>query len=319
MLTGADNSPVVGEAYKGVYSAIAWTGVPLWAKYFFQMVFVAVGATIVSVAVAEMIKFSAFFIFAFVMAAVIYPITGHWVWGGGWLGSLATPMIDFAGSTVVHSVGGWAALAGVLLLGPRIGKYAKDGTVHPIPGHSMTSATIGAFILWFGWFGFNPGSAMAVAPDTISTIAVTTNTAAAAAVISSALTAWILLRKPDLSMILNGALAGLVAITAPCASVSVGGSAIIGLIAGVIAVFGIILFDKLRLDDPVGALTVHLLNGIWGTLAVGLFALEGGLFYGGGFAQLWTQIIGIVSIGAFTFIVSLIVWFVIKSTIGLRV
>lgn len=319
MVGGADNSPATGDAYRGVYSSIAWAGVPLWAKFFFQMVFCAVGATIVSGVVAERIKFSAFLIFAFIITAFLYPITGHWVWGGGWLSQLDKPMIDFAGSTVVHSVGGWAALAGVLILGPRIGKYGKDGSIHPIPGHSLTSAVIGTMVLWFGWFGFNPGSAMAVIPGDIARIAVTTNSAAAAAGITSALLAWFALKKPDLSMILNGILAGLVAITAPCAAVSVGGAVIIGIVAGVLAVYGIIFFDKMRIDDPVGALTVHLLNGIWGTIAVGLFAVDGGLFYGGGFAQLGSQLLGIVSIGAFTFIASLVVWLVIKATVGVRV
>jgi len=324
-LSGPDNSPQTGEAYSGVYSAISWAGVPLWAKFFFQMVFVAVGATIVSGVVAERIKFVSFVIFAFIISGIIYPITGHWVWGGGWLAQLG--MWDFAGSTVVHSVGGWAALAGVILLGPRIGKYKKDGGVNPIPGHNMIAATIGTFILWFGWFGFNPGSVMAASWGDISRIAVTTNSAAAAATVSATILSWVVLKKPDLTMILNGCLSGLVAITAPCAFVSVGSSVIIGLIAGVLAVFGILFFDKVRIDDPVGALTVHLLNGIWGTLAVGLFAQDAimpgttgdGLLFGGGVKLVWAQFVGIVAVGAFTFVLSFIAWFVIKSLIGLRV
>jgi len=324
-VSGADNSPATGEAYQGIYGAISWTGVPLWAKFFFQLVFAGTAATIVSGAVAERIKFKSFIVFSFIIIAIMYPITGHWIWGGGWLAGLG--MWDFAGSTVVHSVGGWAALAGVIVLGPRIGKYAKDGSVHPIPGHSMTVATIGAFVLWFGWFGFNPGSTMAAAWNDISRIAVTTNSAAAAAAFSATIVSWVLLKKPDLSMILNGCLCGLVAITAPCAFVSVGSSVIIGLIAGGLAVLGVLFFDRVKVDDPVGALTVHLMNGIWGTLAVGLFAQDimmpgttgNGLLYGGGGKLLFAQFVGVVSVGAFTLGVGLIAWGIIKVIIGVRV
>ena len=228
-LTGADNSPATGDAYQGVYSALNWTGTPLSAKFFFQLVFAGTAATIVSGAVAERIKFAAFFLFSFIMVGFVYPFAGHWIWGGGWLAKLG--MLDFAGSTVVHSIGGWAAFAGIIMLGPRIGKY-KDGRPVAIPGHSMTSAAIGVFVLWFGWFGFNPGSTMAADWASIAHIAVTTNTAAATASISALLTAWWLLGKPDLGMTLNGGLAGLVAITAPCAFVSVGSSFVIGIIAG---------------------------------------------------------------------------------------
>lgn len=255
----------------------------------------------------------------------MYAVTGHWVWGGGWLAKLG--MWDFAGSTVVHSVGGWAALAGILVLGPRIGKYRKDGSVNPIPGHNLTAATIGVFVLWFGWFGFNPGSTMAAAWGDIARIAVTTNSAAAAAVFSATIVSWIVLKKPDLTMILNGCLCGLVAITAPCAFVSVGSSVIIGLIAGVLAVAGVLLFDKLKLDDPVGALTVHLMNGVWGTLAVGLFAQDvilpnttgDGLFFGGGLRLFTAQLIGVLAVGAFTLSVGLIAWHIIKLVMGIRV
>lgn len=323
---GADNSPATGDAYSGVYSAIAWATVPLWAKFFFQLVFAGTAATIVSGAVAERIKFLSFVVFCFLMVGLLYPVTGHWIWGGGWLASLG--MWDFAGSTVVHSVGGWAALAGVLLLGPRIGKYTLDGQVLPIPGHNMTSATLGVFVLWLGWFGFNPGSTMALDAKAIAHICVTTNTAAAAASLGALLTAMLLLGKPDLSMILNGCLAGLVAITAPCAWVSVGSSFIIGLIAGVLVVVSVLLFDRWKIDDPVGALSVHLVCGVFGTLAVGLFAdsstspLTGpanGLFFGGGFTQLWLQLVGVAAVGAYTFTVSLIAWALIKAVIGLRV
>lgn len=325
-VNGADTSPAIGEAYKGAYSAISWTGVPLWAKFFFQLVFAGTAATIVSGAVAERIKFSSFIFFSFILVGIMYPLTGHWIWGGGWLASLG--MFDFAGSTVVHSVGGWSALAGVLLLGPRLGKYRADGSVNPIYGHNMSMVTLGGLVLWFGWFGFNPGSTMAVGDGSaIAHVAVTTNTAAAAAILSSTLMSWVIQKKPDLSMIINGALAGLVAITAPCAFVSVGSSAIIGLVAGVLVVLAVMMFDRLKIDDPVGALSVHLVNGIFGTLAVGLFAQDkitgtatgSGLFFGGGLKLLASQAIGVVAVGAFTFVLALVVWYVIRLVMGMRV
>ncbi len=325
-LHGTDNSPASGDAYSGVYSAIKWATVPLWTKFFFQLVFAGTAATIVSGAVAERIKFMSFVVFSFVIVGLMYPVTGHWIWGGGWLSSLG--FWDFAGSTVVHSVGGWAALAGIIMLGPRIGKYTKDGKVSPIPGHSMTSATIGVFVLWLGWFGFNPGSTMAADARAIGHIAVTTNTAAAAASLSALITATVMLGKPDLSMILNGCLAGLVAITAPCAWVGVESALIIGLIAGFLVVVAVLFFDKVHLDDPVGALSVHLVNGVFGTLAVGLFADSSaapvpgpanGLFFGGGFGQLWAQFIGVVAAATYTFGVGLAAWAIIKATMGIRV
>lgn len=308
------------------FDAISWTKVPFWAKFLFQLVFAGTAATIVSGAVAERIKFLSFIVFAVILVALMYPLTGHWIWGGGWLAGLG--FWDFAGSTVVHSVGGWAALAGVIVLGPRLGKYRANGTVAPIMGHNMSMVTLGGLVLWFGWFGFNPGSTMAVGDGTaIAHIAVTTNIAAATAIISSTIVAWIVMGKPDLSMIINGALAGLVAVTAGCAFVDITGAAIIGLVAGVIVVFAVPFFDKLKLDDPVGALSVHLANGIWGTLAVGLFAIDGiagnatgnGLFYGGGLKLLGSQAIGVIAVGAFTFTIALAVWFIIKKTIGVRV
>jgi len=323
---GADNSPAMGEAYKGAYTALNWSGVPMWAKFFFQLVFAGTAATIVSGAVAERIKFHSFIAFSFILVAIMYPITGHWIWGGGWLQSLG--MYDFAGSTVVHSVGGWSALAGVILLGSRLGKYRADGSVNPVLGHNMSMATLGGIVLWFGWFGFNPGSTMAVGDGSaIAHVAMTTNTAAAMAVISSTVTSWSLQKKPDLSMIINGALAGLVAITAPCAFVSVGSSAIIGLIAGVLVVFAVFMFDKLKIDDPVGALSVHLVNGVFGTLAVGLFAQDkitgtatgNGLLFGGGAKLLIAQLVGAVAVGVFTFTVAFVVWYLIKQVMGLRV
>jgi len=325
LIGGADNSPAMGEAYQGSYSSISWTGIPLYAKFFFQLVFAGTAATIVSGAVAERIKFLSFLIFSFVLVALMYPITGHWIWGGGFLATAG--FWDFAGSTVVHSVGGWAALAGILVLGPRIGKFGKDGKVTPIPGHNMGMATLGALILWLGWFGFNPGSTMAAAPIDIAHIALTTNMACCAAIITATITAWLMLGKPDISMLINGALAGLVAITAPCAFVSVGSSVVIGAIAGVIVVLAVIFFDKIKIDDPVGALSVHLVNGIWGTLAVGLFAQDkivatatgNGLFFGGGLHLFLVQLKGVLLVGAFTFALGLIVWGALKVMMGIRV
>jgi Amt family ammonium transporter len=324
--SGADNSPATGDAYQGAYAAISWAGVPFWAKFFFQLVFAGTAATIVSGVVAERIKFPAFIVFSFVIVGIMYPITGHWIWGGGWLQNLG--MWDFAGSTVVHSVGGWAGLAGALLLGSRLDKYRKDGSAKPIYGHNMSTVTLGGLVLWFGWFGFNPGSTMGVGDGSaIAHVAVTTNTAAAAAVLGATIVAWKLEGKPDLSMIVNGALAGLVAITAPCAFVGVGSAALIGFIAGILVVFAVLFFDRLHIDDPVGALSVHLVNGIFGTLAVGLFAQDGitgaetgnGLFFGGGFKLLGAQLLGVITVGIFTFGVSLIVWSIIKQVIGIRV
>ncbi len=324
-ISGIDNSPLTGDAYQGVYSAINWTSVPLYAKFFFQLVFAGTAATIVSGAVAERIKFLSFIVFTLVLVGIVYPIVGHWIWGGGWLAKKG--FWDFAGSTVVHSVGGWAALAGILVLGARIGKYGKDGSVKPIPGHHMGMATLGCLILWLGWFGFNPGSTMAAIPGDIARIALTTNTAAAFATISATATAWILLGKPDLSMILNGTLAGLVAVTAPCAYISVASSAIIGVVAGILVVLSVIFWDKLHIDDPVGALSVHLVNGTFGTLCVGLFAEDAimpnttgnGLFYGGGLKLFVTQLTGVISVGIFVFTIALVSWLVIKAVLGIRV
>lgn len=323
--SGPDNSPATGDAYQGVYSAISWTGVPFWAKFFFQLVFCGTAATIVSGAVAERIKYISFIAFSFILTLFVYPVVGHWIWGGGFLAS--SGMWDFAGSTVVHSVGGWAALAGIIVLGPRFGKYGKDGKITPIPGHNLTIATIGAFVLWFGWFGFNPGSTMAADPGAISHILVTTNTSAIVAILTSTITSWLLIGKPDLGMSINGCLAGLVAITAPCAFVSVGSSIIIGAIAGVIVVLSVVFFDRMKLDDPVGALSVHLVNGVFGTIAVGLFAEDkitgvatgNGLFFGGGFTLLGSQLLGVLATAAFVLPVSLLVWLGIKKTMGLRV
>lgn len=323
-VSGADNSPATGDVYQGAYAALSWTGVPLWAKFFFQLVFCGTAATIVSGAVAERIKYIAFILFSFVMAMFIYPVVGHWVWGGGWLAKMG--MFDFAGSTVVHSVGGWAALAGAMILGPRIGKF-DNGDIKAIPGHNLSLATLGTFVLWFGWFGFNPGSTMAADPGAISHVAVTTNMAAAAAIMSATVTSWILMGKPDLGMTLNGCLAGLVAITAPCAFVGVGSSIIIGLSAGVLVVVAVMTFDRLRIDDPVGALSVHLANGVFGTIAVGLFAQDkltgtatgDGLFFGGGFKLLGAQLAAVGSVAVFVFGAAAATWLVLKLVMGIRV
>ena len=331
MLGGEDNSPAMATAYQGDYGALNWTGVPLLAKFFFQLVFAGTAATIVSGAVAERIKYHSFILFSFIMAMAIYPVVGHWIWGGGWLQSRG--FLDFAGSTQVHSIGGWAALAAIMILGPRIGKYGPGGKINAIPGHNLTIATIGCFVLWFGWFGFNPGSTMAADPAAISEIAVTTNLAAAAATLSATVTAWLMLGKPDLGMTLNGCLAGLVAITAGCAFFTPAVSVLIGLVAGVLVVLGVLFFDRIKIDDPVGATSVHLLNGVFGTLCVGLFATpdrivragnaaaKPGLFYADstGADQLITQVIGVAACAGYVLVVSLVAWAILKATVGIRV
>lgn len=322
---GADNSPSTGDSYTGVYSALAWIGIPLEAKFFFHMKFAMVAASIISGAVAERIKYSTFIIFSFLMVAFVYPVVGHWVWGNGWL--VAKGMFDFAGSTVVHSVGGWAALSGVLILGSRFGKYNPDGSITTIPGHNMPLALIGVFALWIGWFGFNIGSAMSANPELISHIAITTNMGACTGILGATIASWILLKKPGLGMTLNGCLGGLVAITASCAVVSVASAVIIGFVAGWLVVLSVMFFDKIRIDDPVGALSVHLVNGIFGTLCVGLFA-EGqylpqsvgdGLFFGGGASLLGAQFTGVWAVALFVFLLSGIFWLALKYTIGMRV
>ncbi|GAF01715.1 ammonium transporter [Saccharicrinis fermentans] len=288
---------------------------------FFQTVFAATAATIVSGAMAERTKFSTYLIYTVVITAIIYPISGHWVWGGGWLSTMETPFHDFAGSTVVHSVGGWMALAGAWTIGPRLGKY--NGGTNAIPGHNMVLGALGVFILWMGWFGFNPGSQLAISGDNANAVAkifITTNLAAAAGAVVTMFVTWFRYGKPDLSMTLNGALAGLVGITAGCDIVSPGGAAIIGALAGLLVVFSIELFDrKLKIDDPVGAISVHGVCGALGTLLVGFFATEGGLLYGGGTSLLVSQAIGILAIGAWAFGLGLILFQILKATVGLRV
>jgi Amt family ammonium transporter len=289
-------------------------GLPISVFFLFQAAFAGTAATIVSGAVAERIKFTDFLIFSLLITGIAYPITGHWVWGGGWLSDImGTSFSDFAGSTVVHSVGGWAALMGAAILGPRIGKYNDDGSTNAIPGHNMSIATLGCLILWIGWFGFNPGSELA-ADSAVPYIAVTTNLSAAAGAVTAMITSWAISGKPDLSMIINGILAGLVAITAPCAGVSYLSAVIIGAIAGVLVVFAVLFFDKIKIDDPVGAISVHLVNGIWGTLAVGIFDKE---LAGGN--QIIVQLIGIAAVGGFTVVLSTIFWFILKAVLGMRV
>lgn len=326
---GVDNSPATGDAYSGDYKALNWTGVPLSAKFFFQLVFAGTAATIVSGAVAERIKYHSFIIFSLLMSIAIYPVVGHWIWGGGWLATKG--FFDFAGSTQVHSIGGWAALTGILILGPRKGKFGPDGKPNAIPGHSMMAAFIGCLVLWFGWFGFNPGSTMAADPGAIADVALTTNLAGAMATLTATATAWIVLKKPDIGMTLNGCLAGLVAITAPCAFVTPAAAVVIGAIAGVLVVFAVMMFDRIGIDDPVGATSVHLVNGVFGTLCVGLFADPeivkvriagaewGGLLYGKGATQLLIQLQGVAATAGFVLVVSAICWLAIKFTLGLRV
>ncbi len=288
---------------------------------FFQTVFAATSATIVSGAMAERTKFSSYLIYSVVISGIIYPISGHWVWGGGWLATMSTPFHDFAGSTVVHSVGGWCALAGAWVIGPRLGKY--NGTTNAIPGHNMVYGALGVFILWMGWFGFNPGSQLAISGDNANAVAkifITTNLAGAAGAVVTMFVTWFRYGKPDLSMTLNGALAGLVAITAGCDVVSPAGATIIGILAGIVVVFSVELFDKvLKIDDPVGAISVHGVCGAFGTLMVGLFAVDGGLFYGGGASLLLSQFIGVITVGAWAFVLGLILFQIIKATVGLRV
>lgn len=324
-LGGADNSPAVGDAYQGVYSALNWTGIPLSAKFFFELVFAGTAATIVSGAVGGRIKYFSFVVFSLVLVGVIYPISGHWIWGGGWLAKKG--FWDFAGSTVVHSVGGWAALTGAIILGPRFGKFGPKGQINAIPGHNLSLALIGALVLWLGWFGFNPGSTMAADPRLISHICLTTNMAACTGLLAATVMSVFMIKKPDLGMTINGCLAGLVAVTAPCAFISVGSAAIIGIIAGVIVVPAVILFDKLNIDDPVGATSVHLVCGVLGTLFVGLFAEDwvspnttgNGLFFGGGPQLLMTQFMGAAAVGGYVLVTSSVTWLIIKATMGIRV
>jgi Amt family ammonium transporter len=282
-------------------------GYTYWTDFIFQAMFAATAATIVSGAVAERIKLASFLVFATLYVGLVYPLVGSWKWGGGWLDEMG--FYDFAGSTLVHSVGGWAAVAGVFLLGPRLGKYI-NGRIHPIPGHSLPLAAAGMFLLWFGWFGFNGGSVLSADPGLVSLVFVTTCLAASAGIIGAMITTWTVQKHPDLSMVLNGALAGLVGITAGADVVSVMSAVIIGAVAGVLVVFSVIFIDRIKMDDPVGAISVHLTCGIWGTLAVGIFSADHSFL---------TQLIGVLAYGAFAFTAAFLIFSVIKATMGLRV
>ena len=293
-----------------------------WAGFVFNLVFCATAATIVSGAMAERTKFATYCIYSGIISAVVYPIEAHWVWGGGWLAEMG--FLDFAGSTCIHMVGGLTALIGAWMLGPRIGKFDENGKPKPIIGHNLPLGALGVFILWFGWYGFN--GAAADTPDHLAQIFVTTTIAPAVASCTTMLFTWFRSGKPDVSMTLNASLAGLVAITAPCADTDAIGALIIGIVSGLLVVFGVWFLDfVIKVDDPVGAVAVHFLNGVWGTIACGLFTTGKGqngtigLFYGGGFHQLGVQLIGMISIMAYTAILMSIVFFVLKKTIGLRV
>ena len=322
LMFGTDIGGMIGKP--DLFFSKGWEGnIPGLAFLIFQTVFAATAATIVSGTMAERTEFKSYFFYSIAITAVIYPVSGHWIWGGGWLSQLSTPFHDFAGSTVVHSVGGWVALMGAIVLGPRIGKY-NGKKVNAIPGQNMIYGALGVFILWLGWFGFNPGSQLAASgqenASAIAHIFVTTNLAAAAGTVSALVTSWLRFGKPALSLALNGALAGLVAITAGCNIVSPAGAIVIGLLAGVLLVFSVTIFDHvLRIDDPVGAVSVHGINGAFGTLMVGVFATEGGLLYGGGFSLLWSQIIGVVAVAAWSMGTGFLLFRILKATIGLRV
>ena len=295
----------IGSAGLIDYAGGAYT---YFTDFIFQAMFAATAATIVSGAVAERIKLSSFLIFSTVYVAIIYPVAGSWKWGAGWLDQMG--VYDFAGSTLVHSVGGWAALVGAILVGSRLGKYGKNGQIKPILGHNMPLATIGVFLLWFGWYGFNGGSVLSADPGGVSLVFVTTTLAAAAGVIGAMITSWYVSKKPDLSMILNGSLAGLVGITAGADVISPMNSVLVGFIAGIIVVLSVIQLDKLKIDDPVGAISVHLVCGIWGTLAVGIFSAA---------HSLYVQALGVVAYGIFCLIGSILIFTVLKYSIGLRV
>ena len=316
----------------GMPSLATGEGIWDWTFFFFQTMFAATAATIVSGAVAERIEFKSYLIYSVLVSAIVYPISGHWMWGSlagegsqGWIEALG--FHDFAGSTVVHSVGGWIALAGAMMLGPRLGKFHADGKPAPIPGHSLVLGTLGVFLLWIGWFGFNPGSYTA-GIGSVGRVAMTTNLAACAGTVAALVTAWIITGKPDLTMALNGSLAGLVAITAPCDLVTCNASIVIGLVAGVLVVLSVFFWDKMHIDDPVGAVSVHMVNGVWGTLAVGLFAAPTalgygnemvGLFYGGGFKFLGVQAIGVAMTAVWAFGTGLAIFWALKKAGILRV
>lgn len=319
---------VADEQVDTVFASLSFTNIPLGAKFLFQLAFAGVSLAILWGGIAERAKLIVYFVFGALFIGVIYPVVAHWVWGGGWLSTLG--MQDFAGSTVVHLSGGVAALVGALLLGPRIGKYNKDGTSNLIPGHNTVYAVLGVILLWFGWFGFNAGSTQMAEGNFFPYVAMTTNLAAAAGAVAALLTVWAVLGKPDIGYMLNGVLAALVAITAACAFVEPWAAVVIGALAGTFMVFSVLFFDRvLKIDDPVGAFSVHGVAGIWGTLALGFFAEpklveqigigKPGLFYGGGFEQLGVQALGLAVSFAFVFAASFLILFAIKKTVGLRI
>lgn len=325
MFAGA--GPFIGGFDPLIRGSYDFGTLPTWCYAIFQTVFCATAATIVSGSMAERTNFKAYCIYSAAISLVVYPISGHWIWGGGWLSSLN--FHDFAGSTCVHMVGGLIACLGAAMLGPRIGKYDKNGKARAIPGHNITAMALGVFILWFCWFGFNGGSTVAMTADAdmelASLVMFNTNLAAAVATVVGMIFTWIRYGKPDVSITFNAALAGLVAITAPCDCVTPVGAFFIGLVAGILVVLAVEFFDNVaKIDDPVGAVSVHMVNGIWGTLAVGLFSSGGdgvapGLFYGGGFTQLGVQALGVVSVAAYVLIVMFIIFKLIDKTVGLRV
>ena len=331
IMFGADAAGLFGTSKFFLGGAVVDEAFSDFTFWIFQVMFAATAATIVSGAVAERTQFKAYLVYSVFISALIYPVVGHWIWGGGWLSTLG--MIDFAGSTVVHSVGGWAGLAGAIVLGAREGKYVKNGAngksgnvvVNAIQGHNVPLAALGVFLLWFGWFGFNAGSTVAGTDLSIASIAVTTNLAAASGVIGALIVAWMISGKPDPTFALNGAIAGLVAITAGCANLSPGSSVIVGFLGGVLVVFSVQFIDRvLKIDDPVGAISAHGVVGAWGTIAVGLFAQEkyggtNGLFFGGGFGQLGIQIVGVLAVFVWTFVTAFVLFKLIKATVGLRV
>lgn len=331
IMFGADNAGLFGSS--GWFLSGSSYDVNTYLLFMFQMVFAATAATIVSGAVAERIKIKAYLIYALVICALIYPVYGHWVWGDGWLANLSLGMghLDFAGSGVVHAMGGFIGLAGAIVLGPRIGKFGKDGKPRAIPGHNVVLATLGTFLLWFGWFGFNAGSTLSAHELRIAVIAVNTALSASAGAVAALLVVWLKTKKWDVPMGLNGALAGLVAITAPCAWVEGWAAVVIGAIAGTLVVGGVYLLEKLKVDDPVGAVSVHGINGVWGLLAIGLFA-DGtygnyttdlpyvtGLFYGGGWEQLIAQAVGAVACVSWAFIMGLVLFKTMDKAFGIRV
>ena len=323
----AGSGPLIGGFDPLIRGAYDFGSLPTWCYAIFQTVFCATAATIVSGSMAERTNFKAYCIYSAAISLIVYPISGHWIWGGGWLSWFG--FHDFVGSTCVHMVGGLVACLGAAMLGPRIGKYGKDGKPKAIPGHNLTAMALGVFILWFCWFGFNGGSTVAMSSDAdmelASLVMFNTNLAAAVATVAAMILTWIRYGKPDVSMTFNAALAGLVAVTAPCDCISPVGAFFISLVAGILVVFSVEFFDKVaKIDDPVGAVSVHMVNGIWGTIAVGLFSTGGngvglGLFYGGGLSQLLVQLAGIASVACYVLVVMFIIFKIIDKTVGLRV